>query len=641
MALKRILGLCLCLMLVFAVVAGCTPQPTPPAGDQGTTPPDTQGSEAPKTFEESIAWDGEYDVIVAGYGAAGAVTSITAADEGAKVLLAEKAPMGEEGGNSRFAAQIILAPTDREKAITYFKAMRGGFDNQSDAIIEVIVDGAMQVPDWLKSMGATEVNPFPLIEYPELPGSDGIGTVIIGKEIMTSKFYQLLQKNVAEREDNIDVWYASPAMELIQDPATKIVHGVKVQRDGKLLNIRAKNGVVLCTGGFENNEEMAENYVQLPYVYSKGAKYNDGDGIKMAMRIGADLWHMSALSGPDVNFKAPERPIAFGYYMQSAHAMISVGATGFAANGVIFVGEDGARFTNETEAPRHGHVSISGTWFSMPIPTPAYCVFDEEARLAAPIYPTWSKDNSAEIEKGWITKADTIEELETKLNMAAGSLKNEIDRYNQYCAGGVDMEFGRAAEFLKPLAGKGPYYAMELSPSYTNTQGGPKRNENGQIVDVDGNPIPHLYSAGELGSVYADIYNGGGNLSECIFFGRISGKNAAAVKTDVSSASVMEGKTPAFSGSDKFEMPQAEGKLVGMGMGIGGPLVVGVTMEGDKIAEIQYLYIHETVGISDGALVEVPKKIIETQSTEVDTVSGATVTSRAIMEAVKDALSKK
>ena len=65
-----------------------------------------------------------------------------------------------------------------------------------------------------------------------------------------------------------------------------------------------------------------------------------------------------------------------------------------------------------------------------------------------------------------------------------------------------------------------------------NTQGGPERNEKAEIIDLDGNPIPHLYSAGELGAIWSDAYNGGGNLGECTAFGRIAGANAAEPKND-------------------------------------------------------------------------------------------------------------
>jgi predicted oxidoreductase len=80
---------------------------------------------------------------------------------------------------------------------------------------------------------------------------------------------------------------------------------------------------------------------------------------------------------------------------------------------------------------------------------------------------------------------------------------------------------------LSPLDAA-PFYAVELSPSMLNTQGGPRRNEKGQIVRPDGTPIPRLYSAGELGSIYSYLYQGTGNIGDCLAFGRISARHAVA-----------------------------------------------------------------------------------------------------------------
>ena len=80
---------------------------------------------------------------------------------------------------------------------------------------------------------------------------------------------------------------------------------------------------------------------------------------------------------------------------------------------------------------------------------------------------------------------------------------------------------------LSPIQ-QAPFYAVELSPSMLNTQGGPRRNARAQIVRPDGSAIPRLYSAGELGSIYSYLYQGTGNIGECLAFGRIAGRNAAA-----------------------------------------------------------------------------------------------------------------
>ena len=106
-----------------------------------------------------------------------------------------------------------------------------------------------------------------------------------------------------------------------------------------------------------------------------------------------------------------------------------------------------------------------------------------------------------------------------------------VEKWDRPCGAGVDARFLRAEDALAPNK-TGPSYALKLDIMMYNTQGGPEKNERGEILDRDGDPIPHLYSAGELGALWADAYNGGGNLGECTAFGRISGKNAAMPKDD-------------------------------------------------------------------------------------------------------------
>jgi succinate dehydrogenase/fumarate reductase flavoprotein subunit len=591
-------------------------------------------------FLSSVSWDAEYDVVVIGFGGAGAAAAITAADGGAKVLLLEKAPEGEEGGNTRYAAQLVLALKNRENGLAYYKALRGGFDNQSDEVIQFIVDGSMANYEWIASLGAdrSKISYRDYVEYPELPGAAGTSVLTVDGEMWTSKFWQLLRKNVIDRSDRIDIWYASPAERLIQDKETNIVHGVIVAHNGKNYNVRAVNGVVMAMGGFENNDEMLENYAQLANASSKGAKYNTGDGVKMAIDAGADLWHMSALSGPDVNFVNPETGISPGYYYTTTTR--SGTSPGFANQAMINVGGNGGRFMNEASAPRHGHIESGGTWFSLLVPRNAWCVFDESARSSGTgAYWSWSQGMVDEINKGWIIKANTIRELAEKMGIDPGALEKNIIAYNRNCAQGIDPDYHRDPKYLKPLA-QAPYYAFPIKASLTNTQGGAKRNVKCEVIDVWGKSIPHLYSAGEFGSFYADVYNGGGNLGECAFTGREAGKNAAASKNDVPRISIMAGKTPVDFRSQGFRINLGSDEYLGTGSGIGGELIVKVKMNGSRIASVEVVKHNETKGISDRAIAALPGAIINAQSAGVDMVSGATVTSKAIIEAVEDALSK-
>jgi succinate dehydrogenase/fumarate reductase flavoprotein subunit len=114
--------------------------------------------------------------------------------------------------------------------------------------------------------------------------------------------------------------------------------------------------------------------------------------------------------------------------------------------------------------------------------------------------------------------------------MTTEVLQNTIEEYNRFCDAKKDQKFDREPGSLAPIK-KAPFYALKMYPGGPNTQGGPKRNEKSQVVDSSGDPIPHLYSAGELGSVYGFLYpTGGGNLAEMIAFGRLAGENAFAEK---------------------------------------------------------------------------------------------------------------
>ena len=175
---------------------------------------------------------------------------------------------------------------------------------------------------------------------------------------------------------------------------------------------------------------------------------------------------------------------------------------------------------------------------------PAYMVFDEAYRKRGPIgraawgdvgYATvhgmykWSEDNDAEIEKGWIIRADTVADLASKIKVDQGGLTQTIANFNGYCTSGNDLEFGRSIVSIAPI-NKPPYYALEVGLSLVNTQGGPKRDRYSRVLDPDNRPIPRLYAAGELGSFFGFLYQEGSNYPEAWAFGYIAGKEAAAQK---------------------------------------------------------------------------------------------------------------
>jgi len=469
-------------------------------------------------------WDYEADVAVLGTGAAGFAAAITAHDKGAKVLILEKASEPESGGNSRVSGQGFWAVADIQGAILYHKELAegSGYPVPED-MIQAFMEECSRNIEWIERIGGKissrkykKESPFLGVRVTNFP---------------YPSLWNLLKTKAIERK--IEVMYETPGKELIQNPETKEILGVIAERVGKTVYIKAKRAVAMCPGGYENNKDMQRDYLRLPEAYPMGSPHNTGDGVKMCQKIGADLWHMQSYVGPGsvcCGLKAPEFKSAVKGYEDPKPIP-------------IYVGKDGKRFIDESIYFDHGIYKIHGVYELCPVPVPIHMIFDEKRRLAGPVCDvspgecwvgvidgyTWSRDNLAELKKGWIIKANTIRELAIAIGKDANVLEETINKYNEYYAAGKDLEYGRPAETMMPI-GVPPFYAIEMKPVILNTQGGPRRNKKAQILDPDGNSIPRLYSAGELGSIYSFRYQGGGNLSECLSFGRIAGANAAAEK---------------------------------------------------------------------------------------------------------------
>ena len=113
----------------------------------------------------------------------------------------------------------------------------------------------------------------------------------------------------------------------------------------------------------------------------------------------------------------------------------------------------------------------------------------------------WSEDNSAEIAKGWIVQADSIEALAARIGRDPATLAATVQRYNDACRQERDEDFGRNPQTLMPIA-QGPFYAIRIDPVIVCTGGGARRNIRSEVLDHDGRALPRLYEAGELGSMF-------------------------------------------------------------------------------------------------------------------------------------------
>ena len=607
------------------------------------------------TYDETIKWDGQYDVVVVGFGDAGASTSLAAANEGASVLLLDKAPLGSEGGNSRYAGQLFAnGRGDLEETQYYYQKLAGDFELPDD-VFEVWTEGVANISDQFASVLELDASEFydcsedsdgenassqyvtmysP--EYPEFTTNDSMAISILHDGYSDGYMWNCYREQIVNHADSIDVWLESPVTKLIQEPNTKTVLGVTVERGGEELNIRATNGVVLTCGGFENNRTMLKDYLGLESSAYLGTEYNTGDGINMAKAAGADLWHMHVYEGmldygTSFRVEEGERAIQMMIYCETG--------------AYIMVSGDGYRFLNESESARHGHIYHNdGEWDNPWYPKSMFLVFDATNSSFADIALAYGSE---------YVQADSIAELAELIGADADVLEQTIEDYNSFAEVGHDPAFQRDADTMQAF-GDGPYYAIEYQPVVLNTQGGPRRNANAEIVDVDGNAIPHLYGAGECGGITSNMYQGGSNLAECLIFGQIAGKNAAAEK-DPLDAYVVEAVESdlvytlgvmndlAEDESEEAETETDDGTLVGTGTGIGGDFNVYVTVDEDgAITSVEVGENSETEGIGSVAIEELPEQFIGLSTAEeidaVDGTSGATVTSNAIKEAIKDAL---
>jgi len=491
-------------------------------------------------------WDLEADVVVLGYGGAGAAAAIAAADAGSSVILLEKAPEGEEGGNTGVAGGGWINVTDRAKGIQFIKAQCG--DTASDEEIAGFVDEVMGTNDWIRSIGGTVApysgTPMPGILYPGLPGADGVpGASNVGGP--GSALFAVLRTAVEDREAKIKVMWQTPAKQLVFDPVTKEVFGVRATNStGAEITIKAKKGVVMALGGYENHDEMKTNFFAPGVkIYPWGTPHNTGDGLPMAAAIGAKLRHFSSVEWGSYCSKPAS---------EEAGTAVAMVYTSPQFSRAILVNAEGKRFVSENH--RSAGFLPSPTHDKEPLPQLAYSLksytysngkffmlFDEPRRTAGPIFNlasatsgqswcgvhknfTWSNDNQGEVTKGYLLKANTIAELATLAGIDPDQLTATVEAWNAACAAGTDTEFGRT-EQLDPID-TGPFYLAELALSFINTQGGTDRNAKHEVLDWDGNVIPRLFAGGEFGSIYGFLYQGAGNIAEALG-ARVAGENAA------------------------------------------------------------------------------------------------------------------
>ncbi len=495
---------------------------------------------------DEIEWDETTDVLIVGGGLAGMASAVTVATEGngAKCILLEKGALTLGDGDSPFSAGRVLWTDDEhaEGFRKYLYELRGEMDNTPDAVLDAFAKGIHENRKWLESLPGFDAKDvvfeehfkvgsgetcYP--EYAELEHGYNLGVLHFAgeKNDHVIKFlYSVVQQNTNVINHKLNARLTA----LVQDPSTKNVLGGVYEFENKTVYVKAEKGVIMCCGGFENNAQMRADYLSGTTARCIAGRMNEGDGHYICSRIGADMWHMnscagfwtsvSPIKGEDVTMRTPKK---FG---------ITV-----APNGRRFFMDWDSDHEHDWEVidknpldinvgSRHGHMQFGGEWPHLPMPKDTWYILDDDGHknmMASSTAPNF--DPSSE---GYGYTADSIEELADKAGINKTELVDTVNRWNQYCADGYDPAFFRPAKTLTAIT-KAPFHACHCSATMLNTDGGPRRNEKGQIINLDGEPIGNLYSAGEFGSVWCNMYNGGGNLGECCAFGRISVRNCLGI----------------------------------------------------------------------------------------------------------------
>ena len=485
-----------------------------------------------------------------GGGGAGLTASITAAQNGAKVILVEKA--GSLGGNTLIAGQGFNACDPERQANTEMsEALLGQLKSYLDldpadfgAFAEVLETVKGQINDYIASGSTTlfdspelhmlhtymggkrtgldgtviepdlelartfATNALDALEWAESIGAQWNDTTSTILGAMWPRSHGLANGNVitiltdAAKANGVEIVTDTRANELIVENG-KVVGVKATTSEGANVTLHANSGVVLATGGFSANAPMVVEYNNYwpglsDTMPSTNAPTITGDGIVMAKAVGADLVGMG-----------------FAQLMPSSHPVDGSLFSGIwgSAETQVFVNKEGKRYVNEyAERDVLSKAALAQTDGIF------YIICDNKIAKNADVAGMEAKGN--------VVVADTLEELAEKLGIPADTFVETIERYNSFVDAQKDDDFG------KPLFGEkideAPFVATPRSPSLHHTMGGVKIDTNTHVISTEGNVIDGLYAAGEVtGGLHAGNRLGGNAMTDFLVFGRIAGENAA------------------------------------------------------------------------------------------------------------------
>jgi tricarballylate dehydrogenase len=484
-----------------------------------------------------------YDVLIVGAGNAALCAAIGACEHGARTLVLEKAPEYFRGGNTYFTGGIIrcayngmddikaLIPdlTPEEEATTdvgkyteddfYSDVMRVTEGLADPELAQILVSQAHPTLLWLRKNGVRFVLAFGRQAF-KVDGKYHFWGGLVVESVGAGKGLSDQQFEVAERL-GAEIRYQTKGLRLIQDRQGKVC-GVVVQGPDGFEEIAAKT-VVLACGGFEANAEMRTRYLGPGWELAKvrGVPYNTGDGIRMALDIGAQPYgHWSSCHAVAWDVNAPpfgDRTITELYQKHSYPFGLIVNL-----EGKRFV-DEGADFRNYTYAAYGREI------LKQPLGA-AFQLFDDKVKHLL--------RDEYRIQQVTMATANSIEELADRLEINRQGLVQTIQEYNAAVQPGhydPTVLDGKCTKGITPPKSNWalpidtpPYIGYAVTCGITFTFGGLKIDARGQVIDTEGNRIPGLYAAGELvGGLFYHNYAGGSGLASGAVFGKLAGNSAA------------------------------------------------------------------------------------------------------------------
>ncbi len=351
---------------------------------------------------------------------------------------------------------------------------------------------------------------------------------------------------IALREQ-LPIWTESPLQSLVVEDGR--VTGVVISRKGKPVRVQATGGVLLNTGGFSRNKAMREKFQPQPSSdqWTNANPGDTGEAIEMAMELGAavdcmdESWWVVTSLGPDGKSPTPGGYAADGQEIPFMHHLdLSLPYS-------MMVDQQGERFCDEAGA----YMEIGQRMYQRHKETgkavPAWVIMDSRQRANY----VWGTAQPGQVPRQWLDsgymiKADSVDELITKTGIDGAGLKRTIERFNGFCASGVDTDFGRGSRAfdrahgdptVKPNPNLGaietaPFYAVRMYPGDVGTAGGVVTDEHARVLREDGSVIAGLYATGNCtASVVGRCYPGAGaSIGASFTFGFVAAHHVAGAK---------------------------------------------------------------------------------------------------------------